>query len=182
MRSEPDRAIAAWPAAGSMHTQIRCFIKPEVTLTARLAYAANLGVDRRSRRASMRRRRARGAVGAQRPLQFADRGICRYRRHADVADRFGLGRSRHTHHRGVAIRPCEPPARARPRGRARTARQGRSQHHRTQPAGVIRFGSMNDVPGRIINSQPPVAEPLDYALNILPLSADRPEVTGTQPK
>ena len=48
-------------------------------------------LDRRSRRASLRRRRARGAVGAQRPLQLADRGICRNRRHADVADGIGAG-------------------------------------------------------------------------------------------
>ena len=39
-----------------------------------LADPAHAVPDRRSRRARLRRCRARGAVGAQRPLQFADRG------------------------------------------------------------------------------------------------------------
>ena len=43
----------------------------------------------RSRRAQKRRCRARGAVGPQRPLQFADRGIFDHRRRADDADRLG---------------------------------------------------------------------------------------------
>ena len=47
---------------------------------SRLANAAHSGCHRRPRRAPKCRRRARGAVGAQRPLQFADRGIFHDRR------------------------------------------------------------------------------------------------------
>ncbi len=83
----------------------------------RLADAAHSVRYRRPRRAPKRRRRARGAVGPQRPLQFADRGIFHHRRRADAADRLGAGRSRRPVHRGLARRARRSPARTRPRGR-----------------------------------------------------------------
>ena len=60
----------------------------------RLADAALSRDDRRSRRASVLRRRARGAVGAQRSLQFADRGLFDDHGARDDADRVGAGRGR----------------------------------------------------------------------------------------
>ena len=75
----------------------------------------------------MRRRRARGAVGAQRPLQFADRGIFDHRRRADVADRLGAGRNR----RHCSSRPRAP---GRPIARANSvARSGWSCWQRALP-------------------------------------------------
>ncbi len=57
----------------------------------RLGDAAHSLSHRRPRRAQKRRCRARGAVGPQRPLQFADRRIFNHSGHADVADRVGAG-------------------------------------------------------------------------------------------
>ena len=58
------------PAAGQGIVAVECAAQDWQTRRI-------LSADRRPRRARMRRRRARGAVGAQRPLQFADRGIFR---------------------------------------------------------------------------------------------------------
>ncbi len=88
------------------------------------------------------RRRARGAVGAERPLQFADRGICASSGRADVIESIGAGSCRQPHHRGVAHRSRGSPARTRPRGRARAARERRGRHHRAQPAGVDRSAAI----------------------------------------
>ena len=95
------------PAVGQGIVAVEC-------ARQRLADAAHLVSHRRRRRAPMRRCRARGAVGAQRPLQFADRGIFNHRRHADVVDRLGAGSK-------PAACSSRPRAPARPTGRANSA-------------------------------------------------------------
>ena len=56
------------PAAGQGIVAVECAAQDWQT-------RRHLVADRRRRRAPQRRCRARGAVGAQRPLQFADRGV-----------------------------------------------------------------------------------------------------------
>jgi hypothetical protein len=92
---------------------------------AGLVNAADPLFDRRSGRASMRRRRARSVVGAQRPLQFADRWIFHDQRCANVAVGYRARSCRRRVHRSIAFRARRSAARTRPRRRARVAAKGR---------------------------------------------------------
>ena len=121
------------PAVGQGIVAVECAV-------TRLANAGYSGCDRRPRRAPQRRRRARGAVGAQRPLQFADRGIFHHRGRADVADGVGAGRSR---------RRCSSKSRAPgpPIARANSAaRSGSNSWPRAQPRSSSAAGRDNLYP------------------------------------
>ncbi len=100
------RSAEMLPAVGQGIVAVECAAQDWQTRADPVA-------DRRSRCACLRRRRARGAVGAQRPLQFADRGLCR----PSAARQMSLTRV------GAGLMPAHASSRPRVRGPADRPRE-----------------------------------------------------------